>query len=239
MQNFTQNAHCAAVIGSYDFNPAAENLISAYRNLLHHYIHQQTSATASHFWTGMGAVLRTVFESLGGFDEDKFGRALEDIELGYRLRGQGYSICLDKEILGKHLKHWSLLSMIRTDLLVRAIPWTHLLYQYRHIPNDFSLGQTQRVSVALAWLSVLAALAIFIKPGAAFAALLALIGFIVVNSRFFAYIAGKRNVLFCMACLPLHLLYHFNAGLGFIVGTLTYIHIRLTRSTSPTRNSDV
>ncbi len=235
MQHFTQDTDCVAVIGSYDFDPEAGNLISAYRNLLHHFTHQKTSRRASHFWTGLGAIRRPVFESLGGFDEKKFARALEDIELGYRLRTRGYPIILDKAIQGKHLKRWTLLSMIRTDLLVRAIPWTHLLLQYRRIPNDFSLGQSQRVSVALAWLSVLATLAIFIRPGAVFAALLALFGFVVVNFGFLVFIAKKQGVLFSIACVPLHLLYHFNAGVGFLIGMLTFFLPRLAGTTSSTQ----
>ena len=236
MQHFTQDTDCVAVIGSYDFDPEAGNLISAYRNLLHHFTHQKTSRRASHFWTGLGAIRRPVFESLGGFDEKKFARALEDIELGYRLRTRGYPIILDKAIQGKHLDRWTLLSMIRTDLLVRAIPWTHLLLQYRRIPNDFSLGQSQRVSVALAWLSVLATLAIFIRPGAVFAALLALFGFVVsANFGFLVFIAKKQGVLFSIACVPLHLLYHFNAGVGFLIGMLTFFLPRLAGTTSSTQ----
>jgi len=239
VRQFTRNTDCVAVIGSYDIEPGAGNLISTYRNLLHHYVHQKTSTSASHFWTGLGAIRRTVFESLGGFDERKFGRALEDIELGYRLRMRGYPITLDKAIQGKHLKHWTLLSMIRTDLLVRAIPWTHLLFQYRNIPDDFSLGRSQRISVALAWTSALATLAIFIRPGSALVALLALFGFVVVNLDFFAFMAKKQGVLFSIACVPLHLLFHFNAGLGFIVGTITFFLPRLTGTLNSTLNRDI
>lgn len=221
-QHFTQNTDCVAVIGSYDSAPEVINLISTYRNLLHHYVHQQTPTSVSHFWTGLGAIRRSVFESHGGFDESKYGRTIEDIELGYRLRADGCPITLDKSIQGKHLKHWSLASMIRTDLFTRAIPWTHLLFQYRHIPNDFSLGRSQRVSVVLAWLFVLASLTVFINPVLALAALAILIGFVVVNSGFFVFIARKRGFLFSLACMPLHLLYYFNAGVGFLVGTLTF-----------------
>ena len=48
----------AAVFGSYDDEPGAPNLVSQYRNLLHHFVHQTGRTEASTFWTGCGAVRR-------------------------------------------------------------------------------------------------------------------------------------------------------------------------------------
>lgn len=212
-----QNASGAALIGSYDDSPKETNLISRYRNLLHHFVHQNAPDYATHFWTGLGAIRKTVFESQGGFDEQRYGRGCEDIELGYRLRADGHTIAMDKALQGKHLKHWSLISMIRTDLLLRAIPWTHLLIQYKHIPNDFSLGQSQRVSVAMAWLSLLAIPVISSHPYVLSTALLLFAG---INWPFFKFLAANGGWALAATCLPLHLLYHFNAGAGFLIGIL-------------------
>src|SRR5262249_51122015 len=41
-----------AVFGSYDDQPAQRNLLSQYKNLLHHYVHQHAHEQASTFWTG-------------------------------------------------------------------------------------------------------------------------------------------------------------------------------------------
>src|SRR5687767_1770649 len=40
----------AAVFGSYDDEPRAPGLVSQYRNLLHHYVHQHGNVEASTFW---------------------------------------------------------------------------------------------------------------------------------------------------------------------------------------------
>ena len=37
-----------------------------------------------------------MFESVGEFDEKRFARCMEDIELGYRLRRAGHRIVLHK-----------------------------------------------------------------------------------------------------------------------------------------------
>src|SRR5262249_7492828 len=52
----------ASVFGSYDTGPRAAGVVSQYRNLLHHYVHQTGNPEASTFWAGCGAVRRSVFE---------------------------------------------------------------------------------------------------------------------------------------------------------------------------------
>jgi glycosyltransferase involved in cell wall biosynthesis len=49
-----------AAFGSYDDQPPAPGLVSQYRNLLHHHIHQQSAGEAETFWAGCGAVRRQV-----------------------------------------------------------------------------------------------------------------------------------------------------------------------------------
>src|SRR5436309_3930099 len=57
-----------ALFGSYDDEPSAGNLIAQYKNLFHHYMHQTSKEQASTFWAGCGAVRRSTFLALGGFD---------------------------------------------------------------------------------------------------------------------------------------------------------------------------
>ncbi len=53
---FAAHPGLAAVFGSYDARPHAPGLVSRYRNLLHHYVHQTANPEASTFWAGCGAV---------------------------------------------------------------------------------------------------------------------------------------------------------------------------------------
>ncbi len=219
----------AALIGSYDDSPSAHGLISQYRNLLHCHVHQSAQQGASHFWTGIGAVEKSAFDKVGGFDEARYGRALEDVEFGYRLRNTGYSIHVDPAIQGRHLKHWTLFSMLRTDLFLRAIPWTHLLLARREMPKDFSLGWNQRASVILAWLLVCLALSGLVYPMLLGVAGAALVGFLTVNAGFFRYLQRHRGFAVALATIPLHWIYHFNSGLGFLLGTMSFVWQKLTR----------
>ena len=69
---------------------------------------QNSNADANTFWAGCGAIRRSVFKDVGGFDEKKYKKpSIEDIDLGYRLSQKGYKIFLDKDIQVKHLKSWN------------------------------------------------------------------------------------------------------------------------------------
>ncbi len=151
VDTFAQDSKIDAVFGSYDIQPFALNIISQYRNLMHHFVHQEAKEEASTFWSGCGAVRRNVFLKLGGFSES-FGRpCIEDIELGVRLRAQGYRIVLNKQIQVCHLKKWTLWGMVKTDVRDRAFPWTQLILRERNVPNDLNLKMSQRLSALLSF----------------------------------------------------------------------------------------
>jgi hypothetical protein len=65
----------------------------------------------------------------------------------------------------KHLKAWSFVGLVKTDILDRGIPWTELILRDKCMPNDLNIQLSQRVSVALAFilLGVAAAGAIYMR----------------------------------------------------------------------------
>ncbi|MGH9908422.1 MAG: glycosyltransferase family A protein, partial [Pyrinomonadaceae bacterium] len=80
---FASDATIDAVIGSYDNAPAKRSFLSQYKNLFHHYVHQQSHGQIGTFWSGCGAIRRDLFLRFGGFDEKRYRRpSIEDIELG-------------------------------------------------------------------------------------------------------------------------------------------------------------
>ena len=133
LARFDADPALTAFFGSYDDQPGRTGFVSQYRNLLHHFVHQQGDfrddiRPAHTFWTGCGMIRRDVFLEYGGFDPRLYPRpAIEDIELGYRLTRAGHRIVLARDVLATHMKRWTLAEMVRTDIFRRGVPWMLLI----------------------------------------------------------------------------------------------------------------
>ncbi len=207
----------AAVFGSYDARPAAPGLVSRYRNLLHHFVHQEGAAEASTFWAGCGAVQRRAFEEVGGFDPGRFPRpSIEDIELGLRLCRAGHRIRLERTLQATHLKRWTFRSMLWTDIAGRAVPWSRLALEHGALPDDLNLRRDQRWSAALVGLATVGLAGSAIEPRLAAASVAALAGVIWLNRRLYRFFAAHGGVPFAGACAALHWLYYLYGGLAFV-----------------------
>ena len=144
-RGFEVHPEISALFGSYDDEPAEKNFLSQYKNLQHHFVHQNSSPEASTFWSGLGAIRRDVFIANGGFDCKKFSvPSIEDIDLGFRLRRSGHRILLDAGIQAKHLKKWEVRSHLRTEIFCRALPWSQLIVENAGMINDMNLKTADR-----------------------------------------------------------------------------------------------
>jgi glycosyltransferase involved in cell wall biosynthesis len=205
----------AAVFGSYDDAPAAPNFLSQYKNLLHHYVHQTAREDASTFWAGCGAIRRDVFLGLGGFAESYREPSIEDIELGYRLMRAGYHIRLLKALQAKHLKRWTVRSLLQSDIKQRALPWSELILSTGGLVDDLNTGWSGRLSVAATFGMVAAlVLGVLWPPMLALAAGLAA-ALLALNWPLYMFFLRKRGGRFALAAIPWHWLYFLYSGLAF------------------------
>ena len=226
LDHLDRHPEVAAVFGSYDDDPAHPNFASQYRNLLHHFIHQTAERRSASFWAGCGAIRRPIFLAAGGFDAERYPRpATEDIELGLRLARAGHVVHLAAEIQVKHLKAWTALSMMRSDIFDRAVPWSQLIMSAESMPADLNLRWSHRLSVILSGL--LLATLIFLALGhrvfygvpavwtATVATALLLIQLLPLDGRFYRSLLQRRGAMFVLGVLPVHLLYYFYSGVTF------------------------
>ena len=205
----------AAVIGSYDRHPAALNLLSQYKNLLQHHVHQQARHDAFTFWGACGAIRREVFQQLRGFDETCDNPAIEDIELGYRMRAAGHRIRLVPEVQVKHLKRWTAGSLFVSDVFRRAIPWSRLILRAGRLENDLNIGWLSRIKVGLAQMVVLCLIGAAAWSPLAWAALAATATLIALDWPLLRFFIRERGVLFTVAATPWHLFHHWYSGAAF------------------------
>ncbi len=214
---FRRDQDLAGIFGSYDDTPFAPNFISQYKNLLHHYVHQSSASRSMTFWTGCGAIRANVFCAVGGFDESYGPRpTIEDIELGARLHQHGFRVMLDKKLQAKHLKCWTLRSMLTCDIFDRAIPWSLLILERGRMPRDLNLTYAARLSAAFAVLLILAAGALLSAAllgtrswHYVFMAVSALSwgGLMKLNWSMYAFFARKHNLVFAARAVAMHWLY--------------------------------
>lgn len=202
-----------AVIGSYDDRPPGASLVSRYRNLMHHHVHQTAPREAETFWSGFGAVRRERFIAAGRFDPD--WENIEDVEFGLRLRALGDRIVLAREAQATHLKVWTLRSMMRTDLWGRAVPWTRLLIAGRMPPGALNGGWRHRVSARSVALFGLGLIFWPLFAPAAFAAGLGAGLFLIANAGFLRALGRIAGPAFAVAAIPAHALHYVAAGLGY------------------------
>jgi GT2 family glycosyltransferase len=207
-----------AVFGSYDDAPTEENFISQYKNLYHHFVHQRSEGEATTFWAGCGAVRRGVFAALGGFDAARYTRpSIEDIELGYRMRRAGYRIRLDKQLQGTHLKRWTLASLLRADVLHRAMPWSRLILEHGTILNDLNLRTADRFSAALVCLMAGLVVASPLHPWLLLGVVPLLCGVVVLNREVYGFFRRRRGLRFAAMVLPMQLMYFLYSAAAFVV----------------------
>jgi hypothetical protein len=210
---FRHDAALGAAFGAYDLAPEATNLVSQYRNLLHHRVHSANPGPAITFWAGCGAIRRAAFVQAGGYDAERYRRPqIEDIELGYRLSALGYRIDLRPEIQGCHLKRWTLKGGIVTDFRDRGVPWMRLLLERQEIAagGPLNLRRREKVFTLLAPLGLLSA-AGSLAFNSPLLGTLGIISFAVViagNAPLIRWFARVRGWRFAIAVVPFRILYY-------------------------------
>lgn len=225
---FESDPRTDALFGSYDLTPADPSFLSQYKNLFHHFVHQRAAREASTFWAGCGAIRRRVFVEAGGFDAAYRRPSIEDIELGVRLVRSGHRIVLDRDVQATHLKRWTLLGLLKSDVWDRGVPWTELILREGRLPNDLNLQTAERVSALLA--AFIASLAVAAAAGSlwprpawlgALAATLA--AFVAWNRDFYRFFAARRGWWFAARVVPLHVLYYLYSIAAFGIGALRHL----------------
>ena len=215
LRAFDSDPDLAAMFGAYDDEPAVVGVVSQFRNLLHHHTHVVHTGAVDTFWSGCGAVRAPVFLDIGGFDETITLPSIEDIDIGMRITEAGGRIDLDPGLRCKHLKRWTLWSMIVTDVFQRAVPWTKLILSSRRLPATLSIDWHSRVSGVFAVIGMAALAACWLVPQAGWVAVGAAAVVILLNRHFYMLCMRKHGPLFAVAAIALHFLYYFYSSITF------------------------
>ena len=226
LEIFQTHPEISALFGSYQCDTVPQNLVSQYKNLLHHYTHQMARTDAATFCGGYGAVRRDVFAGLGGFDTSY--RALEDIEFGYRLHKNGHATRLQKDLQFTHLKHYTLAGLVRSDVRNRAIPWTQLMLKYGIVRNDLNTRSNNVLSVPLAFVLLLLVPLCFVTPVLFLLWSALLILFVALNASFLAFVWRTRGAWFAVRTVAMTWFFYLYSGIGMLWGIALCARARVT-----------
>lgn len=211
---FASDRSLIGFIGSYDDEPAAPGLVSQFRNLLHHHEHQVARPFGNTFWGACGAIQANAFLQAGGFPEHYRRASIEDVELGMRLGDLGIQIARCPTVQVKHLKRWSLKTMLAADIWDRAVPWTRLAFRRGGLDDDLNVAWRGRIACGATFLSLFAAIwsMAYPHPWSLIALFMSLSICLIADGPFITFLVKKRGLDFALASLPLRALFFLSAG---------------------------
>lgn len=226
---FAREPGLVGVFGSYDDRVATEGTVAAFRNLLHHTVHQRSAGPVVSFWSGLGAVRREAFAEAGGFDASRYAAAsIEDVELGWRLSQLG-QIVLDPDLRGTHLKEWTFREMVRTDYARRGVPWVRLALERGSLPRTLNIGLREQVSTAAAVGVVGGVVTRRATVAAGFAA-----AHVALNRDLYALLMRRAGVRAAAFGAALHLVHHLTATAAVAGGLVAHLRRARGRPGVPT-----
>ncbi len=215
-----RHPHLDAFFCSYQAETPVNSFFSRYKNYQHHYTHQTSQAEAVTFAAGYGAIKKEVFVRMRGFDPHL--RWLEDIDLGYRLHAAGYRIRLEKDIVFTHLKRYTLMGLLRSDIRHRAIPWTQLMLKYRIGRSDLNTKYQNIFSVCCAWFLFCYPMAALVRLWSGTVWLVGAAALLLANHGFLRLLLRQAGWIFTLKSVLMLWFNYFYSGAGLFLGLVHY-----------------
>ncbi|MCJ7612200.1 MAG: glycosyltransferase family 2 protein [Candidatus Aminicenantes bacterium] len=217
VQVFRDCPDVQAVVASYEMDTPAEGFFSKFKNIRHHYVHQNADKEGWTLAGGFSSIRKSKFEEMGGFK----GLYLEDIIMGYKLHRKHNRILFCKNIQVVHLKKYSLRTLLISDVFHRSIPWMQIMLRERIWKNDLNTGMSNIISVVLAMLILPLCIPLGIKFGA-IAAIIIVSASWIMNRGLLRLAFSHFRFLFLLKSLIFILFMYFYEGIGAIIGIISY-----------------
>ncbi len=228
LEGFESRPDVCAIFGSFEKDTVHQNFVSVYKNLLHHYTHQNSKEEAATFCGGFSGIRRDVFREIGGFDPTQ--RFMEDVELGCRLYRKGYRIWLNPRLQSMHCKHYTLARLIKSDFFGRAIPWTRIILEKRVFRNDLNTRVQNVLSVPVAFLLLVSLVHPALRLGAAVPLAVAMVG---LNWGFLEFTRRERGLWFAARAALLCWFSYLYSGVGVLAGIALHVRERWRACAAP------
>jgi glycosyltransferase involved in cell wall biosynthesis len=225
----------AAVSGVCTPETDDKKLAARYKSLWLYYSYVNSPHDFDWFILSIGAVRKEVFFELEGFKTDYHTvSGGGDLEFGRRLKEAGKKIRLDTAIQGKHLKRYTIWSLLRNDY-VRGKGWFEFAAGRKvlwHVLKRFRIGNIYPAFIAsvLISLSLLISLVLALFDGIfLYLAILLALAHLLMNYPLFRFLRREAGTGFLLKAIPMSFIDHLVAGFGVISGCTGWLSSRLTR----------
>jgi len=204
------------------------NLCSQYKNFYMHYTYSKLPEEVTVFYTSIASIRRGLFLEAGGFDGTYRSATIEDMEFGVRLTGKGYRILIDKKLQVEHIRHYTLISLIRTGF-VRAAGMTKIALRDRNNRREKSSYVTTRpaflAGMTLSFMTIFLLLLsiVWINCIWACTTILCYLGIIALNTGFLIGLARKTCIFFFFSGCGLLFIDLLSHGCGVCWGAVSFL----------------
>jgi len=215
-----ENPSINCVIGICTTEPLNDGFVPRYMAMFE-YIHLigRAGKGVSVFAPRCGAIRKDFFERIGGYNESYRGADVEDFELARRINRTD-AIILNERIRVRH-RFADFRQAVR-NYFKRTVMWVHLFFKEKRLDNAGPTSPSNGVSAICAFLSLLS---IFLTPfmqRASYVAVALLAVFLIVNRRWFVFMAKEAGPLFGIRALFLNYILGIEIMLAAIYGLLSY-----------------
>ncbi len=205
----------AGVNGVYEQEPANDPASPFDRYMaLRKFCNFSGFRTFTHITTACGAIRRSVFDEVGGFDV-RFVE-MEDIELGYRVT-ERYKILLDQDVRCRHF--FRPFPQVARRYFRRTLYWLALFGRTRRFGSGItSRGRGIGAICALAGILSLIVAAVLREPALIIGGVLLLVPFVLSNRAFYAAAFQREGDVFLIYCVATSL------ALACVAATATLLY---------------
>lgn len=222
---FKNDAH-QCLIGLYTLEHPNKNFCSIYKNTWIRFSYFDTPETVNWFFTAIGAIRKSVWDTTKGFDTRKSNKTGSgDIEFGRALSEKGVPINLDKTLEVFHLRSFSLTALLRNDFC-RAYGYArvHFYQQRSHISTAqkgyANINRSFIISTLVSGLIFICCILGVIYPPLFGVVPLFFLAQAMLNIRFLRYVAQHFSIARATACVPLLVLDTMACGFGILAAMI-------------------
>jgi len=226
LQSFKKH-DVAAVMGMYSKNCIYENISSVYKNLNKHFFFKKLPDYVSLGSTSLLAIKKSVFNEIGGFNENYRKVTIEDEEFGERLTKE-HKVFLNKSLQFDHMKHFTFFGLLKNDYK-RGISWMKHFINKRKFKETIKTGRylsantSYMLNVPIISLFFLSLFLSFFENVFLYTTLVFFALFVVTNAEFHRFLRKERGRRFSLISTFITFIDMTAVIFGIVVGIGEYL----------------